>query len=328
MRTPFSLSALLFSRTQAITKSFLVAIAAAAFFLTSNLALPQPANAFPFYAQQNYDSPREATGRIVCANCHLAAKPTEVEIPQAVLPDTVFGAVVKIPYEDGLQQVQPDGSKGPLNVGAVVILPEGFKIAPEDRIPEEMKEETAGVYFQNYSDEQDNIILVGPVPGDQNREIVFPVLSPDPSTDKDIHFGKYPIHVGANRGRGQVYPTGDKTNNTVYTASVSGTVAAIEASGSGYTVIIQPEEGDAVVETIPPGPSLIVAEGDTVVADAPLTDDPNVGGFGQTDREIVLQSAGRVGWLIAFFAAITLSQTLLVLKKKQIERVQAAEMDF
>ncbi len=328
MRTPFSLAASLFPRTPAIAKSLLVAIAAAAFLLTSNLALPQPADAFPFYAQQNYDSPREATGRIVCANCHLAAKPTEVEIPQAVLPDTVFEAVVKVPYEDGLQQVQPDGSKGPLNVGAVVILPEGFKIAPEDRIPEDIKEETGGVYFQNYSEEQDNIILVGPIPGDQNREIVFPVLSPDPSKDKTVHFGKYLVHVGANRGRGQVYPTGDKTNNTVYTSPVSGTIAAIAASDSGYEVTIQPEEGAAVVETIPPGPSLIVAEGDTVATDAPLTDDPNVGGFGQTDREIVLQSAGRVGWLIAFFAAITVSQTLLVLKKKQIERVQAAEMDF
>ena len=39
------------------------------------------ANAFPIYAQQAYENPREANGRIVCANCHLAAKPTEFEIP-------------------------------------------------------------------------------------------------------------------------------------------------------------------------------------------------------------------------------------------------------
>jgi hypothetical protein len=32
-----------------------------------------------------------------------------------------------------------DGSKGGLNVGAVVMLPDGFKIAPEDRIPEELR---------------------------------------------------------------------------------------------------------------------------------------------------------------------------------------------
>ena len=33
--------------------------------------------AYPFWAQQNYDSPREATGKIVCANCHLAQKLTQ-----------------------------------------------------------------------------------------------------------------------------------------------------------------------------------------------------------------------------------------------------------
>jgi len=329
MRTPLSMSAIRIPKPKAMLKTMLVAIAAAIFFITSDFALPQSAAAYPFYAQQNYDSPREATGRIVCANCHLAAKPTAVEVPQAVLPDSVFKAVVEIPYEDGTQQVMPDGSKGPLNVGAVVMLPKGFKIAPPDRIPEDIQEEIEGVYYQNYSDEQDNIILVGPLPGDINREIVFPVLSPDPNTDKDIQFGKYLIHVGANRGRGQVYPTGDKSNNTVYTASKSGTITAIaETEAGGYDITIQPEDGDAVVETIPPGPTPIVAEGDTVVADAALTDDPNVGGFGQTDGEIVLQSATRVSWLIAFFAAITLSQILLILKKKQIEKVQAAEMEF
>jgi apocytochrome f len=32
--------------------------------------------------------------------------------------------------------------------------------------------------------------------------------------------------------------------------------------------------------------------------------------------------------LIAFFAIVTLAQILLVLKKKQVEKVQAAEMNF
>ena len=56
-------------------------------------------NAYPIFAQQNYENPREATGRIVCANCHLAKKPVDIEAPQSVLPDTVFEAVVKIPYD-------------------------------------------------------------------------------------------------------------------------------------------------------------------------------------------------------------------------------------
>ena len=40
---------------------------------------PENALAFPIYAQQAYENPREANGRIVCANCHLAQKPTQFE---------------------------------------------------------------------------------------------------------------------------------------------------------------------------------------------------------------------------------------------------------
>ncbi|MFQ6643053.1 hypothetical protein Gotur_018193 [Gossypium turneri] len=46
-------------------------------------------NAYPIFAQQRYENPREATGRIVCTNCHLANKPVDIEVPQAVLPDTI-----------------------------------------------------------------------------------------------------------------------------------------------------------------------------------------------------------------------------------------------
>ena len=64
---------------------------------------PKVSYAYPVFAQQAYQSPREATGRIVCANCHLAQKPVEIEVPQAVLPDTVFEAVVSIPYDTSVK---------------------------------------------------------------------------------------------------------------------------------------------------------------------------------------------------------------------------------
>lgn len=325
-----NLSAILRRSVRTIAKTAIVAIAAAAFFLTSDIALPQAAFAYPFWAQQTAPAtPREATGRIVCANCHLGAKPTEVEVPQSVLPDTVFEAIVKVPYDTNVQQVVGDGSKGGLNVGAVVMLPEGFKIAPPDRIPEEMKEKVGDLYFQTYSETQENVILVGPLPGDQYKELVFPVLSPNPATDKSVHFGKYQIYVGGNRGRGQVYPTGAKSNNTVYNASVAGTISKIaKPEDGGYELTIQPVEGAAVVDTIPAGPELIVSEGQTVAAGELLTSNPNVGGFGQKDVEIVLQSATRIQGMMAFIALTMLAQIMLVLKKKQVEKVQAAEMNF
>jgi len=290
------------------------------------LVSPSASWAYPFWAQQNYDSPREATGKIVCANCHLAKKLTQAEVPQSVLPDSVFKASVKIPYEDGLQEIGADGSDVGLQVGAVIQLPDGFTLAPQDRWTDEIKEETEGVYFSQYSDDQPNILLVGPIAGDQHQEIVFPVLSPDPATDSNIHFGKYQIHVGGNRGRGQVYPTGEKSNNTVYTAPASGSVSAIESGENGSTVVsIQTADGQSVTETIPVGPALQVSVGDAVEAGAAITNDPNVGGFGQVDAEIVLQNPVRIYGLLAFFAAVALAQIMLVLKKKQVEKVQAAE---
>ncbi|KAF3678531.1 hypothetical protein FXO37_04326 [Capsicum annuum] len=53
---------------------------------------------------EGYENPREATGHIVCANCHLANMTVEIEVPQAVLPNTVFEAVVQIPYDMQLKQ--------------------------------------------------------------------------------------------------------------------------------------------------------------------------------------------------------------------------------
>ncbi|WP_341881078.1 apocytochrome f [Synechococcus sp. UW140] len=292
----------------------------------SLLVAPQASWAYPFWAQQNYDNPREATGKIVCANCHLAKKLTQVEVPQAVMPNTVFKAVVKIPYDTAVQQVAADGSRSGLNVGAVVMLPDGFVIAPQDRLTDELKEETKGVYYTQYSDSQPNILLVGPLPGDEHREIVFPILSPDPATDSSIHFGKYQLHIGGNRGRGQVYPTGEKSNNGAFNASVSGQVSAISSNDKGgSTVSISAADGSSVDEVIPAGPELLIKVGDSVTAGVPLTSDPNVGGFGQIDAEVVLQNPVRIYGLLAFLAAVAIAQIMLVLKKRQIEKVQAAE---
>ncbi|MBW4614311.1 MAG: apocytochrome f [Desmonostoc vinosum HA7617-LM4] len=329
-----SITARLTRNARVILNTLLIAIATVTIFCISDLAFPQAAAAYPFWAQQTYpETPREPTGRIVCANCHLAAKVTEVEVPQSVLPDTVFKAVVKIPYDTSLQQVGADGSKVGLNVGAVLMLPEGFKIAPEDRISEELKEEVGDTYFQTYSEDKENVVIVGPLPGEQYQEIVFPVLSPNPATDKNIQFGKYSVHVGGNRGRGQVYPTGEKSNNSVYSASATGTITKIakeedEDGNVKYAVSIQSEAGETVTDKVPAGPELIVSEGQAVKAGDALTNNPNVGGFGQQDAEIVLQDAGRVKGLIAFVALVMLAQVMLVLKKKQVERVQAAEMNF
>jgi apocytochrome f len=297
--------------------------------ITSLFITTESATAFPIYAQQAYANPREANGRIACANCHLAQKPVEIETPQAVLPNSIFEAVVKIPYDLSSKQVLGSGTKGGLNVGAVVILPEGFKLAPASQIPEEVKKKNKGVYISPYSTKAENILVVGPIAGDKHQEIIFPVVTPDPATDSTMAFIKYPIYVGANRGRGQVNPTGDKTNNNVILASSSGQVTNVETlEKGGFNITIQDTSGNAQTQAVPKGLEVLVKAGVVVKADQPLTNNPNVGGFGQTETEIVLQNPARIVGYMVLLICVTLCQLFLVLKKKQFEKVQAAEMNF
>ncbi|MBA0813687.1 hypothetical protein Gohar_027516 [Gossypium harknessii] len=113
-----------------------------------------------------------------------------------------------------------------LNVGAILILPEGFELASPDCISPEMKEKIGNLPFQNYRPTKKNILVIGSVPG-------------------------------GNRGRGQIYPDGNKSNNTVYNATAT-------------------------------GPELLVSKGESIKLDQPLTINPNVGAFGQGNAEIVL----------------------------------------
>jgi apocytochrome f len=285
--------------------------------------------AFPIYAQQAYANPREANGRIACANCHLAQKPVEIEAPQAVLPNTVFEAVVKIPYDLNSKQILASGAKGGLNVGAVVILPEHFKLAPVAQLSKEIKEKNKGVYISPYSSKVENILVVGPISGDKHQEIAFPILSPDPEKDKTVNFLKYPIYVGANRGRGQINPTGEKSNNNAILSAIKGEIENIGIAENGdYELNIKNSEGVSVSQKISKTYELSVTKGSKIDVNQSLTKDPNVGGFGQTETEIVLQSSARIYGYIAVVLAITLTQIFLVIKKKQFEKVQASEMNF
>jgi len=298
------------------------------FLISLILLLPNNVFAFPIYAQQAYQNPREANGRIVCANCHLATKPTEFEAPTSVLPDSVFETVVKIPYDVTSKQLLGNGQKGGLNVGAVMILPDGFKLAPKNRLDDELKIKTKGIYITPYSPTKENILVIGPIAGEKNQEIVFPILSPDPAKNKNVFYVKYPIFVGANRGRGQVYPTGDKTNNNSFAAIASGKIQTIKLNEKNIDVTILTSNGDTKVQSIPKEVDLIVKENAIVTQDQLLTVNPNVGGFGQTETEIVLQDPARIYGYLAFCVSVIITQSMLVFKKKQYEKVQIAELDF
>ena len=286
-------------------------------------------NAYPVFAQQGYANPRAANGKLACANCHLNQKSIEIEAPQSVLPNSVFEVAIKVPYDTNKKQIGANGKAADLNVGGILILPKGFKLAAKNQIPNEIKEKNKGVFISPYSTEYDNILIVGPIAGKKHQELFFPVVSPDPEKDSNVKYLTYPVYAGGNRGRGQVYPTGEKSNINSFGAIQSGQISEITISEKGEsTVTIVSSDGIKTSQNVPKGLVLLVKKGDLVKTDQALNIDPNVGGFGQEETELVLQNPLRIIGYLAFCFCVLLTQILLILKKKQFEKVQAAELNF
>ena len=313
-------------RTNRFLKSLLFAIAISVNVFGFAI---QESSAYPVFAQQNYSNPRAANGKLACANCHLNQKAIEIEAPQAILPNSVFEVTIKVPYDTTQQQIGANGKPADINVGGILMLPTGFKLAPKNQIPAEIKEKNKGVFISPYSSEFDNILVVGPIAGKKHQELIFPVIAPDPEKNSDIKYLTYPFYAGGNRGRGQVYPTGEKSNVNVFGATQAGQIAEITTLEKGDSnIIILSSDGTKTSQTIPSGLKLMVKQGDIVKTDQPLNIDPNIGGFGQEESEIVLQNPTRIFGYLAFCLSVVLTQITLILKKKQFEKVQAAELNF
>jgi apocytochrome f len=313
-------------KTQTFLKNILCSFTLAISFFGFSI---ENANAYPVFAQQGYANPRAANGKLACANCHLNQKAIEIEAPQAVLPNSVFEVEVKVPYDTTQKQIGATGKPADLNVGGIVILPKGFKLAPANKISDEVKAKNKGVFISPYSTELDNILVVGPIAGKTHQELVFPVISPDPATNPEIKYLTYPLYAGGNRGRGQVYPTGEKSNVNVYAAPKAGQIKSIvETEKKERNITILTSKGEETSITIPKGLTLLVKEGDIVTSDQALNVNPNAGGFGQEETEIVLQNPLRIFGYLAFCFFVLLTQVFLILKKKQFEKVQAAELNF
>nr|WAJ57910.1 apocytochrome f [Guinardia striata] len=286
-------------------------------------------SAYPVFAQQGYANPRAANGKLACANCHLNQKAIEIEAPQAVLPNSVFEIEIKVPYDTTRKQIGANGKPADLNVGGILILPKGFKLAAKDQISPEVKAKNKGVFISPYSTEYDNILVVGPIAGKKHQELLFPVVAPDPEKSSDVKYLTYPLYAGGNRGRGQVYPTGEKSNINAFGATQAGQISEIVTTEKGESnITIVSSTGTQTSQIIPKGLTLLVKQGDVVKADQPLNIDPNAGGFGQEESEIVLQNPLRIIGYLAFCFCVLLTQIFLILKKKQFEKVQAAELNF
>merc|ERR1711997_423704 len=113
----------------------------------------------------------------------------------------------------------------------------GFKMGAKSQISPEVKQKNKGVFISPYSTEFDNILVVGPIAGKTHQELIFPVLSPDPETSSDVKYLTYPLYAGGNRGRGQVYPTGEKRNINAFGATQAGQISEIVTTEKGESNI-------------------------------------------------------------------------------------------
>jgi len=283
------------------------------------------AEAYPIFAQQNYPNPTNDSGAIACMNCHLAKKKIDVKAPDQVLPDTIFKIEIDVPAKYAKRrQPSATGEPAPMNVGAIAILPKGWNLAPRDRLPKPLKKMMKGLSWAPYSKEFPNIIVAGPVPGETYEKMVLPVLAPNPRTEAYnlyTSFGVHTLRFGGNRGRGQIYPEGNLSNNNQYFATVSGKVASVEGTKVTYTL----KDGSTEVQEVGAGAQIVLDIGEEVTKGEPITTNPNVGGFGIEEMDLNLLDLNRMTGFTSFAFSIYVTCLLFVLKKKQFEKVQLAE---
>jgi apocytochrome f len=161
----------------------------------------------------------------VCANCHLAEAPIRLSGPSAVFASSIFDLLIEIPTLLTASQVSPAGDLVDLNVGGVVVLPEGFgksvaadvsvssggDVLDGDRQPLLVSNlwrfvniHGAGVgqsIFTPFSAAEPNVFVFGPVPASEYATAVLSVLAP-----RRCRSLSFPIVVAGNRGRGPLYP--------------------------------------------------------------------------------------------------------------------------
>ena len=210
----------------------------------------------------------------------------------------------------------------------MLILPEGFKLAPSNRLFNEFKFSSKYSYVQPYNKVKSNILVIGPLSGDENQELRFPILAPSLRIIRraNTDFLTYPIYVGGNRGRGQVYPNGRKSNNGFIVSTTEGKVtSAASRKKATFNLTIKDAARKSTVQIIPTSLDICVKINDSVKIDQPLTFDPNVGGFGQNETEIIMQNPRRLKGTVTFFFVVVATQPSLIVKKKQFEVIQTVE---
>jgi apocytochrome f len=156
-----------------------------------------------YFAQSLFSLPRDATGKIVCSNCHLQSASVDFTGPQRLFirglrekPTSIFRAI------RSNAQLRSDGTIGPLQVGMVLVVGEGITI------------QSPG--WLDWSATLAGALVLGP---SSSRSTAGQTISLNIQTHQ---ISTRSLYLGANRGRGQLYPDGSPSNLSLRKAEVPG----------------------------------------------------------------------------------------------------------
>jgi len=191
--------------------------------------------AYPVYAQQLYGRPIGTDGVVVCANCHLVENGIGAGGKKVVgYDDALFIGVRVAGYDNTADTGNPTGLWGVTEsqerstlksggaagaLGGVVVLPEGFKVLPKERLPRKAGDAVKGLFVQEWEplsgrpSDGFSAFVAGPVRGvtaplgathfPSGRDLLFPILTPKGDYETPPYFGRADATVGAVRGEGK-----------------------------------------------------------------------------------------------------------------------------
>lgn len=228
----------------------------------------------------------------------------ELGLPQAVFPQTSFDVWCSVPTRRTNAQVRSDGTVGPLQVGRVLVFPPSGAITPTEGWT--IWPETPSIWWNGPIRSQDHASEV----------MAFKTTESIPGT--------YSVYLGANRGRGQIYPSGLASNLAPLRSPVDGVITGLtwQAKRYGTNLWVRCSDG---VHLLHLSPGTLVAEvmpRSYLRSDESLVYSRNLGGFGVAEQSMTFQTRQHLVTEIRILGLLLGTQVALVLKKKQFERLK------
>jgi apocytochrome f len=279
---------------------------------------------YPIFAQNAFTTARDSTGKIVCANCHLSASTLHIEVPQSVSSSTVMTLRLTIPAALSSKQLTSSASwLAHSNLGCVLLVPDGFTLAPGTRLRGSEKLLTEGIYLQPFNYNCNNTIVVGPIDCSALRSacsLDFPILSRSKGRCSTSYCPGtcYSVFGGANVGRGQFYPTGDSSNTLRATRSASLNLRLM-GTRTGLGKLFSRALGATKRAALTACRLKTAASASDTIFSRSYPAARTSGGFGQQESTLVVQRGARLKSILNISLGIGLSQNSAVCKKRQFE---------